>query len=386
MRVIRTNSLVAIVFAAGITGFLSTNAPQQAAGAAPAKDAPGAKGAEPIPFPNGVTDSTQSTAFVSSPKGGVQAIRLEDGKVLWTNDDGQAEPWLVAGERLIARGERIFILDAKDGKRLRQADVVPYPKVEVPEKCLVSFHLWNPRASGDTLEAKWYAGANIDRSKGRPFAFEAWTKFNKSAPAGKVKVNLDSGKVELTPDPKPTDLTMELIPEGAKAGRQPADLPEALAVVWKEYQKDQNGRITLLDGRLVGVSMKLEQVGQEYTKTIFLNTWDIKTGTAAAPVELIKGKALDIANVAVTADHRHAAVQFGTSALTIYSLTTGKVVAKDVKGVPSPESAFVDGKRLYYVAQTGTAGAQALKAIDLESGKAVWDRAVKPRSTVPLPP
>src|SRR5262245_58652256 len=52
--------------------------------------APGKSGettpATPIPFPNGVTDPDLRTAFVSSPKGGIQAIRLEDGKVLWAND------------------------------------------------------------------------------------------------------------------------------------------------------------------------------------------------------------------------------------------------------------------------------------------------------------
>jgi hypothetical protein len=41
---------------------------------------------QPIPFADGVIDAELRIAFVSSPKGGVQAIRLDDGKVLWTND------------------------------------------------------------------------------------------------------------------------------------------------------------------------------------------------------------------------------------------------------------------------------------------------------------
>jgi len=61
------------------------------------------KPTEPIPFPDGVLDPDLHTAYVSSPKGGIQAIRLEDGKVLWTNDDVTAQPWLAAGGRLIAR-------------------------------------------------------------------------------------------------------------------------------------------------------------------------------------------------------------------------------------------------------------------------------------------
>ena len=110
MRVIRNFNLLAFCV---VGVFLC-------AGAARA-DQPGAKRAEPIPFPDGVTDSARSTAFVSSPKGGVQAIRLEDGKVLWTNDESLAEPWLVAGDRLSARGERKRGYECLGGTRGRAA-------------------------------------------------------------------------------------------------------------------------------------------------------------------------------------------------------------------------------------------------------------------------
>jgi hypothetical protein len=347
-----------------------------------------AKAAVPVPFPDGVSDPERRTAFVSSPKGGIQAIRLEDGKVLWTNDDVAAQPWLVAGDRLIARGERLVVLDLRaDGKRLRPCDTPAYPKVKVPDRCTVSFNLWDPHVTGDTLEAKWYAVAVIDRSKGRPFPFEAWTAFNRAVPVGTVKVNLDTGRVEVLTDPKPADVTAGLIPEAAKPEqRAPAGLPEQLTATWQQYHKDQNGRITALEGRLVGVSLTLEPVGQEYLKKVVLNAWDLKTGAAAKPVELVKDKALAIANIVLTEDGRHAGVVFSTSALTIYSLSDGELVAREVKGVSSPEKAFVHGKRLYSAEQTGNGGAQTLRAIDLESGKPAWDRPLKPRSTRPLPP
>jgi hypothetical protein len=360
-------------------------------GAAPADKAREAKPAEPIPFPDGVIDPERRTACVSSPKGGVQAVRLEDGKVLWTNDDCAAQPWLAAGDRLIARGDRLFVLDLKnDGKLLRKCDAPDFPKVNVPDKCTVSFPLWDPRVVGDTLEARWYAVAAIDRSKGRPFPFEAWTAFNKAVPVGTVKINLETGRAALQTDPKPADVTAGLVPEASKPERSiPGGMPEKLAAVWQQYHKDQNGRITVLGDRLVGVSMTLERMGQEFQKKVALNTWDLKTGAAADPVELVKDKALNIANIVLTEDRRHAGVMFSTSAVTIYSLTDGKPVGKEVKGIASPESAFVDGKRLYYSEVQGGGGMQtpvALKALDLESGKVVWERPLKPRSTVPLPP
>ncbi len=359
-------------------------------GAAPVKDLREVKAAEPIQFPDGVLDAERHTAFVSSPKGGIQAIRLEDGKVLWTNDDCAAQPWLVAGNRLIARGERIFVLDIKNDGKQKQCDALEFPKVEVPDRCTVSFPLWDPRVVGDTLEAKWYAVANIDRSKGRPFNFQGWTSFNKAVPAGTVKINLDTGKATVQTDANKVDVSMGLMPEGAKPDKQmPGGLPEKLAAVWQEYHKDQNGRITVIGDRVVGVALTLEKKGQEYTKIVTLHAWDLKTGTAAEPTELLRGKALDIANIMLTEDRRHAAVQFSTSAFNLYTLTDGKLVAKDMKGVVSPERAFVDGKRLYFSQQTPGGALQAantLKALDLESGKVVWERALKPHSTMPLPP
>jgi hypothetical protein len=355
-------------------------------------DAPAApKGVAPIPFPEGVLDAARRTAFVSSPQGGIQAVRLEDGKVLWTNDTAQAQPWLVAGRRLLARGERILVLDLeKDGKLLRSCDAIPYPKVAIPERCTVAFHLWAPRVDGVALTAEWYGVAMIDRRKGRPFPFQAWTAFNKAAPTGAVTINLEDGKVTLRTDPQPIDVTAGLMPAAAQPGQQvPPALPAKLAALWKEYHKDQNGRITALGDKVVGVAMTLEKVGPGYLKHVTLNAWDLKTGTAAAPVLLVKDQAINIANIVLTEDRRHAGVVFGTSALAIYSLTDGQHVGKEVKGVFSPERCVVDGKRLYYAQVAGAVAAQApvaLKALDLDSGKVVWERALKPRSTVPLPP
>jgi outer membrane protein assembly factor BamB len=387
MLPIRKGNLLVLGVAAVAGLFLAAAVGPRQAVAAPSPDKPPDSAAEPVRFPDGVTDAERRTAFVSSPKGGIQAVRLEDGKVLWTNDDVAARPWLVAGRRLVARGDRLVVLDLKEEGKLRQCDAPAYPKVEVPDRCTVSFNLYDPHVAGDTLEAKWYAVAAIDRSKGRPFNFEGWTAFNKAVPAGTVKVNLDTGKAELQTDPKPTDVTMGLVPEASKPEqRLPAGLPDKLAATWQQYHKDQNGRITALDGRLVGVSLAVEPAGQEFTKKVVLNAWDLKTGAAAEPVELVKDKALAIANVVLTEDRRHAGVVFGTSAVTLYSLADGKVVARDVKGVSSPENAFVDGKRIYSVEATGNGGGQTLRAIDLESGKTAWERPVQPRSTVPLPP
>jgi hypothetical protein len=259
--------------------------------------------------------------------------------------------------------------------------------VKAPDRCTVSFNLWDPHVAGDVLEAKWYAVAAIDRKKGRPFPFAAWTAFNKAAPVGTVKVNLKTGRAEVQTARERADVTAGLIPKEANpALRPPAGLPAKLTAVWRQYHKDQAGRIAVVDGRLAGVSLTLERAGPEYRKKVALNAWDLKTARAAAAVELVEDKALAIANVMLTADRRHAGVVFSTSALNLYSLADGKAVAKGVKGVSSPETAFVDGMRLYSVEPTRKPGGRTLRALDLKSGKPVWDRPLQPRSTVPLPP
>jgi hypothetical protein len=303
-------------------------------------------------------------------------------------DSVSAKPWLAAGTRLIARGERLTVLDlGREGKLLRHCETPAYPKVEIPDRCIVSINLWDPHVAGDNLEAKWYAVAAIDRSKGRPFAFQAWTAFNKAAPVGTLKVDLGTGRTEVQTDPKPADISAAQIPEAAKPEqRTPASLPESLLAIWRQFHKDQNGRITALDGRLVGVALTLEMVGQDYRKNVVLNAWDLKTSQPAKPVTLVKGNAQDIANVVLTQDGRNAAVVFSTSAVTIYSLVDGQAMARDVTGVSSPEAAFVKGRRIYYAEPGGSGGERKLKAVDLKSGKSVWERPLETRKTVPLPP
>jgi hypothetical protein len=366
--------------------------PIDAGTATPRAKEPPPKAVEPIPFPDGVLDAERQTAFVSSPKGGIQAIRLKDGEVLWTNDDCQAQPWLVAGNRLIARGDRVFVLDLKNkGKLERKCDEIAYPKVVVPDRCTVAFHLWNPHVIGDMLEANWFGVAYIDRSKGRPFNHQGWTGFNKEAPAGGAVINLANGKVIIAND-KPIDVTAGLIPAASKPeSRIPANLSKEMIEIWQRYQKDsdKSGRVTVLGNRLVGVSMTLLKRGNEYDKKIDLNAWDIKTGKAAMPIELAKDSAQKIANIALTQDHRHAAIQFSNSAVNIYSLADGKVLGKELQGVRSLDSAFVEGSLIFFTETKGFGKMQTpqiLRALDIGTGKVAWERDIKPRDTRPLPP
>jgi hypothetical protein len=345
--------------------------------------------AAPLPFPEGLLDPDRRTVFIGTAQGGLQSIRLEDGKVLWANDTIQADPWVQAGNRLIARGERIVVLDIRqDGKLLRQCDAIPYPKLTPPEKCTLSFELSSPRVEGDTLHAGWHSVAAIDRRQGRPFNFEGWTAFNQKAPAGSVKIDLTTGKVDISNDAKAGN------PTGGSTdpARQAPALPAKLAEIRDQYQAKEAGRIAIIGNRLVGVSLTVVAVAPPTTffKIVTLHSWDIKTGEEAAPVELVRDKATNIADARFTQDRHHVGVVFAT-ARAFYSLTTGKRV-----GIESPgftiqmDRVFVDGNRAYFTQTKGSGPARATPTVlcgfDLNTGKSAWEQPIKPRNTMPLPP
>ena len=73
-------------------------------------------------------------------------------------------------------------------------------------------------------------------------------------------------------DRKRADVTAGLIPKEADpAQRPPTDLPARLTAVWQQYHKDQAGRITVVGGRLVGVSLTVEKASPDYLKKVVLN-------------------------------------------------------------------------------------------------------------------
>ena len=76
----------------------------------------------------------------------------------------------------------------------------------------------------------------------------------------------------------------------------PAGLSGQLASVWQ----DKKMKLAIVGDHLVGVSMLLEKMGEEYHKRIVLKSWDVKTGEAGDSVELAKGKAPSINNVVFT--------------------------------------------------------------------------------------
>jgi hypothetical protein len=186
-------------------------------------------GLAPIALPGGgVADPPGKFGYVPSKDGGIDAIDLASGKVLWTTRDAN-RPLLATADRLFAQAPvsgkanqvRIVVFDAlKKGKKLEISEPIPFPDwVSVAVTYGRSF------ASTARLHAKrlvyvweargWYAGG------ARPTP-EIERAARKSA-AGVIQLDLASNKwqkLEGDQVPKGTPAKVPGEVNKAKVGRQ----------------------------------------------------------------------------------------------------------------------------------------------------------------------
>jgi hypothetical protein len=358
-------------------------------GLSPAAPAEGAAGS--VPFPGGVADAAGKGAFVTNPKGGIDALDLETGKVLWQTAEA-SKPLAVSEKRLVAQAAvkgkansvRVVVFDISDkGKRLLESDPVVFPDwVAVGLALGRSFTSSGRLDKGDLLlrwEARaWYAGG----ARPTPEIEQAARKHAK----GVAKVSLESGKVEmLAEDKAPAEPTVKL----------PKELEK---VTSHQYWTGSTWETKpLVVGKKV-VALALEQETKQ--QKLLLKSWDLETAKAQEPVELLKGQSLWMQ---LQADGRYLFVHQaipkeklpeGDYAWWIFALETGKQVAKLPYDAGTREMTVL-GPRLYYVVQGAgkpmrpgfdLTQPRTLKAVDLKTGKLLWEHAVEPHRTLPLPP
>src|SRR5581483_10471625 len=102
------------------------------AGSVRAAPAPSVPAPAFIAVPGGVADSAGKVGFVTGESGTVEALELDNGKVLWTSKDA-TKPLAATGKKLIAevpeRGKanavRIIVLDgAQEGKKVLESEAI----------------------------------------------------------------------------------------------------------------------------------------------------------------------------------------------------------------------------------------------------------------------
>jgi hypothetical protein len=343
----------------------------------------GAVSAETVPLPAGIAEPSGSTGFFASTGGGIEAVDLATGKVLWQTNEAQ-RPLLVVGKHLLAQAGtkrnrlRILRLDpAHDGECDLESDPVVFPAwVVTGESPGHSFsarwHVEKHQLVLDWQAAAWYAG----KTKPTP---EQETAARKHA-HGVALIDLRTGQVEVRPATK-------VVPSPTPP--LPAHLEEK-AVRWQG---------------LVGKRWKVLTLEEEEGRqSLVWHAWDRETEKAEQPKELLKGKRLIVRE---TLDERVLCLREASpspderASLTprkspawwwLYSVEMDKWIGR-IPVESGMHSLAVLGKRAFYLVPGTLRGRldrpnmqpRTLKAIDLESGKKLWERNVAAKLVAPPP-
>jgi hypothetical protein len=343
-----------------------------------AAPAPEDKGSSSVPFPGGVADPGKKVAYVVNKAGGIDAIELDKGDLLWETKD-PARPIALSGKKLLTQvpvtdkgnAVRIVALDtAEKGKKISESDPITFPDwVSISGGYGRSFTSSGRVQDGDLLlnwEARaWYAGG----ARPTPEIEERARKNEK----GIGRINLESGKVEMLP--------------ADKAPAEPKLPKEVEKVTSQQYWTGADWQTKPLVAGKIVAALEVKDLGGGKA-LLSLNRWDL-SGKRYETATLLEGKSLW---PQITADGRHLLVHQalvkeqlpeGDYAWWVFDLETGKQVAK-LPYDSALMNPIVLGSRLYYVvsgprkfAPGPSVQPQSVKAVDLKTGKVAWEHPIE---------
>lgn len=364
-----------------------------------------AEDATTVPLPCGIADVGGRTGIFVNPSGGLDVIDLPTGDLLWETKEAQ-QPILILGQKLYAQSLvtnnslRVLAFDlAERGPCVFQSEPVVFPSwvsiVEMPGR---SFNArWHRERNLLVLRweaAAWNtAGPNLFRLTGKPVTNQA-NKSRFEVAAGKIEnlekaetrqtasgivsFNLENGKVEQTADKPKTSEAMPSLP--ADASR--------LTIRWQGLV-NKNFTAVSLDPRVD-------------KQVLHLRIWDRVTGKQAAPIELLRGqrpivqttldgRLLCLRDATPSPDQKFRADdrawQYGW---TVVTPENGNLVAR-LPFEPGTQSVALTGNRAYFLVTGPIQGnlgrplvrPQTVKALDVKSGKVLWEHAVVGKNCFP---
>jgi hypothetical protein len=313
-------------------------------------------------FPGGLLDATGRMAYLGV-GGAIAAVDLTAGEVRWTSELA-SEPLLVAGDRLYALGAgksgglhvRAFNV-ADKGQPVFESELIDLPRWAVPENGRTRSFSFTWKRDRNWLELHWQASAWAD---GAP----------RKHAAGLARTDLDTGKVRQ----QPTDP-----PGGATA--LPAQL-EKLSVRWHSREGGRLRAVVLEEVAGSSPSQRRQQ--------LVFRQWEERTGKETRARELLQGRE---PLVLVDADGRRLWLRDGATSPDLPAraerpwLVIDSVDGREVARVPfvaGTLAANIRDRRAYCLTVSAiravpgrpTRKGRALVAIDLDSGKVLWRRAL----------
>ena len=202
-----------------------------------------------------------------------------------------------------------------------------------------------------------------------------------------ARVNLETGKIEML--------------DGDKAPAEPAPkLPEELAKVASHQYftgTDWKQKPLIVGNTLAALAVENLPGGRQ---KMSLKRWDVTTAKALETVELLEGKSLW---TLISPDGRYICIHQalpkeqlpeGDYAWWVFETATGKQIAQFPFEAGSTELTVL-GPRAYYMVNGSRKGPprpglwetpRVIKAVDLKSGKLLWERNLPPQRMIPPPP
>jgi hypothetical protein len=359
---------------------------------------PGLGAAKPQPaahapprLPAGLADPDGRTGFFPSADESIEAVDLSNGKVLWQTHEAQ-RPLLIEGDHLLAQAGvkrnrlRILRLDCKrNGECDFESDPVVFPAWVVTGPAPGHSFTSNWRLQGHQLRLDWEANT-WHVGPAHPSSKEALAA-RKSA-AGVAVIDLRTGRVELRPAGSAQP--------AAKSGKSKADAPSLPEHLEKKSLRWQG---------FVGKHWKVLALEEEKGFQRFvLYSWDPAAAKELPPKELLRGQRL---LARVTLDERVLCLREGSPSpeerfsmmpkkssgyWSLFAVDTGKAMGRIPVEAGTYDIAIL-GKRVFYLVageprgslDRGAVQPQTLKAVDLVSGKQLWQRPVAGRSLAPPP-
>jgi hypothetical protein len=347
----------------------------------------------PVYLPGGTADAGGRTGYVTNADGGIDAVNLETGTLLWATKEAR-RPLVAFADRLAAwapvpgKGHHLRVLvfaTADKGKRVLASDPVVFPEWVSVEPTLGRTFAAHAEVVKGALLLHWEAHASY--AGGAPPPPEVIAAAKKDA-TGTARISVETGKVEMLGPDKG---------QGAGGPRLPEALQKATS---RQYWTGSSWETRpLMAGKVVAALDQQVLAGQKQKLT--LKRWDLASGKALEPVELLVGKELwpqlqpDGRYVFVHQALVKEQLPPGDYAWWVFSLETGKQVGK-VPFEAGTAGMSVLGPRVYNVAAGPAKGPRpggfaltqprVLRALALPDGKRLWERPIEPvRRMIPPP-
>jgi hypothetical protein len=345
----------------------------------PARAGGGGEDSPPmILLPGGIANAAGRTAYLANATGGIDVVDLTTGDLLWQTYEAQ-RPLLLSGDRLVAQAGvkrnrlRILVFDLRQpDKCVLESDPVVFPPWVVTGEAPGRSFALRARVEQNQLllswEAKgWLREARTAVEQGRPPDHQA---------AGVARVDLETGRVTMGPAERAAPVAEEF----------PDEL-DKLVVRWHGAVGDTHKAVVL------------EEYGP--VQRLVLRSWDPDTEEEDEPVELLRGRRL---LVQTTFDGRYLCLRDAipnpdvglppTERMrynwSLVSPETGRKIGR-VSCEPGTEAVLVLGRRVYCLVagpirttpREPPVQARTFQAIDLGTGKKLWEHAVEGRRLAP---